>query len=288
MYGWLAENRGEESISFCSKVLGVDRCGYHRYMGRKHLCDKNAPIVSELREIHQVHPEYGVMRKRQMLSMKISYGKAYKLCKENGFLQKKYKRPHNLTKADPRAQLSEDLIRRDFKANRPFEKWVGDITQVICAEGKLYISGVMDCFDGAIVGYAMADHMKAELCTKALGNAVNRYGKQDGLIFHSDRGSQYTSREYRRDLSRYGMMQSMGRTGSCFDNARMESFWATLKKDLLYRLPLRTMTRAQVIRAVFRWIECEYHMVRPYSANPWSLPPLRYRALQKQQGHHAA
>lgn len=256
-------------------------------MRQEHVSDKNAPILSELWEIHKNHPEYGVKRKRQVLSVKCSYGKIYKLCKDNGLLQKQLKRPHSLTKTDPKAQLSDDLLCRDFTATLPGVKWIGDITQVRCSDGKLYISGIMDCFDGAIVGLSMDDHMRAELCAEALKSAVNRYGRKDGLLFHSDRGSQYTSHEYREILDQYGIRQSMGRTGSCFDNARMESFWASLKKDLLYRLPLSVMTRQQIKQAVFRWIECHYHWDRPYSANPSCLAPLRYRE-QWLQNRHAA
>jgi transposase InsO family protein len=120
--------------------------------------------------------------------------------------------------------------------------------------------------------------MPTELCLSALESAVLRYDPSPGLIFHSDRGSQYTSRGYRSYLQKYQIRQSMGRTGSCYDTARMESFWATLKNDLLYRLPLSTLSREQVRRIVFRWIECYYNLDRLYSANPDYLPPLAYRA----------
>jgi len=209
--------------------------------------------------------------------MRCSYGKVYRLRKENGLLAQRKRRPQGLTKQDPKDQLSEDLIQRDFTAAQPGEKWLGDITQAQCKDGKLYVCGVFDCFDGAIVGLSMREHMRTELCLSALESAVFRYRPSPRLVFHSDRGSQYTSKGYRSCLQKYGVRQSMGRTGSCYDNARMESFWATLKNDLLYRLPLSTLTREQVRRIVFRWIECYYNWERLYSANPDYLPPLAFR-----------
>jgi transposase InsO family protein len=201
----------------------------------------------------------------------------YRLRREKGLIAQRKRRPHGLTKQNPKEQLSEDLVQRDFTARAPGEKWLGDITQAQCKDGKLYICGVLDCFDGTLVGVSMREHMRKELCLSALETAVVRYRPLPWLIFHSDRGSQYTSNGYRSCLQKHEIRQSMGRTGSCYDNARMESFWATLKNDLLYRLPLSTLTREQVRRIVFRWIECYYNRERLYSANPDYMPPLVYR-----------
>lgn len=124
--------------------------------------------------------------------------------------------------------------------------------------------------------------MKAPLCTSALNSAVKRYGKTDGLIIHSDRGSQFTSHLFRETLSNKGLRQSMGRTGSCFDNARMESFFATLKKDLIYRLPLYLMDREDVRHRIFVWIETYYNLRRRHTSNEHDLPPLVKRGCFKQ------
>ena len=291
MYAWIESNREKESVAYCCKVLQVGRTGYYRSIARQAQEDKNATVLSAVKGIHQAHPEYGTERVRVLLSEenRRSYGTIYKLRKKHGLLATKRRKPQGTTKRSEKDELSEDLVQRDFRAEDPGSKWLGDITQAKCKDGKLYIAGVMDCYDGALVGLSMNDNMKTALCTDALRSAVSRYGHPPGLIFHSDRGSQYTSREYRQTLEGYGIRQSMGRTGSCYDNARMESFWATLKKELLYRLPLSTMTKAEVRRAVFRWIECEYNLTRPYSANPDYLPPLKYRAkMMRQQDKRAA
>ena len=162
-------------------------------------------------------------------SLRPSYGKGYRICRDNNLLQKRRK-AKGITKADPTAQASEDLVQRDFTADKPNTKWLTDITQMKCSDGKLYLCPVLDCFDAAIVGFSMTNHMRSELCTAALNSAVKRYKPEKGYIAHSDRGSQFTSHLFRESLASQGLVQSMGRTGSCFDNARMESFFATLKK----------------------------------------------------------
>lgn len=201
MYEWIAANQDGESVSLMCRVLGVWRTGYYRHIRqaeKRH--ERDAVVLSELKAIHQEHPEYGTERARRLLGEgeRCSYGKAYRPRKENRLMSRRHRKRRGLTKRNPEDQLSEDLLKRDFKAAEPGEKWLGDITQTICKDGKLYISGVFGCFDGALIGLSMQDHMRAELCVSALEAAAERYGHPPGLIFHSDRGSQYTSRLYRQ------------------------------------------------------------------------------------------
>lgn len=211
---------------------------------------------------------------------KVSYGKGYTVCRDNGLLTKRRK-PRGLTKSDPRAQASEDLVKRDFTSAAPNAKWLTDITEMRCRDGKLYLCAVLDCFDAAIVGFSMDDNMKTPLCTAALNAAVARYGHRKDRIIHSDRGSQFTSHLFRQTLESKGFQQSMGRTGSCYDNARMESFFATLKKELIYRLPIYKMTREQVKSMVFEWVEGYYNRKRRHTANEQNMPPLVKRATAR-------
>ena len=148
-----------------------------------------------------------------------SYGTCYKLCREHGLLQCR-KKPHGITKRNPADQLSEDLVRRDFKASEPSTKWLSDITAMKCKNGKLYLAAILDCFDGAIVGLAMGKQ-QAGLCVSALHNAVGRFGKRDGLILHSDRGSQYTSQCYRNAL----LITSSGRAWDAPEAALTTPEW---------------------------------------------------------------
>lgn len=238
--------------------------------------DRDAETVSALKEIRRKNPCYGVRSLRDALpeALRPSYGQCYRLCKENHLLMRK-KRPHSLTKADETAPQSEDLVQRDFTAPAPGMKYLSDITQIKCADGKLYLAAIMDCFDGVIVGFSMQTHMHASLCCAALSDAVARYGYQQDFILHSDHGSQYTSRKYRELINQYGSIrQSMGRTHCCFDNARMESFFATLKKEVIYRLHCASLSREQVRQMIFRWIETYYNRLRRNTANEGNLPPL--------------
>jgi transposase InsO family protein len=259
-------------------VLEVRREGYYDYLKRPARKERDAPLVSALRKAREEHKEYGTQSLIDTLpeALKCSYGKGYRICREYGLLTKR-RPPRSLTKADPKAQKSEDLVNRDFTANQPGEKWFSDITELPCKDGKAYLCGILDGFDSALLGYSFADHMRAELCTAAVNHAVRRYGYQNGCILHSDRGSQFTSHLFRGVLDHHGFRQSMGRTGCCFDNAKMESFWATLKKELIYQLPLSHMTRADVRQSVFFRIESYYNRRRRHTANSGKLAPLVMR-----------
>ena len=279
MYAWIAQNRDATSVALCCMVLSVRREGYYAWQKRKCRPNRDGALVSALTTIRKKHSKYGVKSLRDALPPAIekpSYGKCYKLCRDYNLLHRR-KTPRGITKRNPKDQLSEDLVKRDFKAAQANSKWLSDITEMKCADGKLYLAAVLDCFDGAIVGMSMASHKRAELCISALTSAIGRYGKSNALVFHSDRGSQYTSREFRQHLKKHKLLQSMGRTGSCYDNARMESFFATLKRELIYELPLSRLTRDQVRQKIFAWIELYYNTERRYTANEDNLPPLKKR-----------
>jgi transposase InsO family protein len=278
-------------------ALSVRREGYHVWLkvelsGTRQIRQaKDDELLTSLKKIKTKNKKYGTLRLRRGLdtdaasNKRPSYGKIYKICKDNGLLQKSRK-SKGLTKADPKAQASEDLIKRDFTAVTPNKKWLSDITEVEAKDGKLYIAGVLDCCDGVLVGLAMNDNMKSELCVSALEIAVSRYvkpvinkGEKLDLIAHSERGSQYTSNKYRNQLAKHGITQSMGRTGSCYDYARMESFFATMKKELIYDFDHKNMTKAELRAAIFNWVELDYNSERFYSANDDYLPPLQKRKL---------
>lgn len=212
-----------------------------------------------------------------MESQKPSYGKGYRVCRDNGLLTCR-RRPRSITKADSAAQKADDLIERNFRADKPGTKVFTDITEMKCSDGKLYLCGVLDGFDGAQIGYSMADHMRAELCTAAVIQAKSRYGLEKDCIVHSDRGSQFTSHLFREVLKNQGLRQSMGRTGCCYDNARAESFFATFKKELIYKVPLSRLTRAEVRTKIVGWIEGYYNKKRRNTANEGNLAPLKKRS----------
>jgi transposase InsO family protein len=216
-------------------------------------------------------------------NVQVSVRTVYRVMKAAGLLHKR-RMPHGITKADTEAQERENLIKQNFQADSPITKLLTDITEVPCSDGKLYVSPIMDCFNGEIVALEMRDNMKKELCLDTVMQLKNSYGKQlTGAILHSDRGSQYTSTAFRNKLRKLGIIQSLSGTAHCYDNARMESFFATLKKEKLYRIPTYRMTRNEVKTIIFRYVFGYYNTVRVTSFNPDGLPPVAYRKMYLSQ-----
>ncbi|MCZ0996566.1 IS3 family transposase, partial [Streptomyces noursei] len=174
------------------------------------------------------------------------------------------------TVADDAAPATPDLLARDFTADAPGRKLVSDISYVHTWAGFLYLATVIDCHTKAVVGWAMADHMKASLISDALDMAARNIDLAEGCIFHSDRGSQYTSRELRRKLGSLGLRASVGRTGVCWDNAMAESFFGALKNELVHRTTFPTLAHAH--RAIVRYIEMFYNRKRLHSGLGYKTP----------------
>ena len=167
------------------------------------------------------------------------------------------------TNSDHDHRIAENVLDRDFEARGPNEKWATDITYVWTAEGWLYVAVVMDLYSRRIVGWSSADHMETELCLDALRKALAHRSDVEGLIHHSDRGVQYASDEYRKALDASGITCSMSRRANCWDNAVAESFFGSLKSELIYRRPW--MTRKQASDAIGEYIEIFYNRVRRHS-----------------------
>lgn len=164
-----------------------------------------------------------------------------------------------------------DLVRRDFTANEPGKKLCGDITYISTWAGFIYLATVLDCCTKKVVGYAMADHMRTSLACEAIDMAVRRCPIEKGVtIFHSDRGSQYTSQKFLEHLKAYGIRPSVGRTGVCWDNAWAESFNATLKNERVYRMVYPTKDKA--MNDIASWIELRYNHVRLHSSLGYRTP----------------
>ena len=165
-------------------------------------------------------------------------------------------------------------LKRDFTSDEPLIKCVTDIAEIKAKNGKLYVSAIFDCFDLSVLGLSMETTMKAELCVHTLNHALTSYPSLKGAVIHSDRGSQYTSDEYRRAIKQYGIRQSMNSTGGrCHDNARCESMWARMKSELLYdRYDTEQMTLEQLKSLIWRYFMSYWNNRRICSANG-GLPP---------------
>ncbi len=228
-----------------------------------------------------LNDNYGIDRIQLALNqqgIKAGKRKIRRIMYEKGWLHTR-RRAKSLTKSDPEAMFNENLLHQDFSAEKPFTKVLTDITQIQCSDGKLYISPLFDCFNGEILALSMDNNMKKELVIDTVNSALIRYPQLRGAVIHSDRGSQYTSEAFRDTLASNGMIQSLSGVDHCYDNARMESFFATLKKELLYRTPTYRMRIEQVKSLVFRYVFIYYNNIRVYTSNPEGWPPVVYRNI---------
>jgi putative transposase len=177
---------------------------------------------------------------------------------------------HSLTEADPAADPIPDLVGRDFTADAPARKLVGDITYIPTWQGWVFLATVIDCYTKAVIGWAMDDNYKTPLISAAIRMAARNHKLQPGAIFHSDRGSNYTSAEFARTLQAVDIRRSVGRTGICYDNALAESFFAALKNERVHRT--QYPTREHAMNDIARYIELRYNSQRLHSALGYKTP----------------
>ena len=266
------------------RFLRISESGYYRWLRNQGKPGARQLLLVKIQGIISEHPDnknYGVRRMQTALAHRgthVSTRTVYRTMSEAGLINKR-RRPHGITKADTVAQEKKNLIKRNFRADKPLQKLLTDITEVQCADGKLYVSPVLDCFNGEIVALEMRENMKKELCIDTVRQLRKKYGRLNGTILHSDRGCQYTSYAFRRSLVSAGLLQSLSGTAHCYDNARMESFFATLKKEKLYKLPTYKMKREEVKTEIFRYIFGYYNTQRVNSFNAGGFPPVTLRTL---------
>ena len=171
------------------KVLQVSETGYYKWLRHQSKPNKYDELLAKILQIRADNPDYGAYRIYLHLQLYKNYTGSYylilKLCKIHHLMLRKKRHTKGITKADLAAQASANLIKQDFTAESPNQKWLGDITEIPTSEGKLYVAAVMDCYDGTIVGLKMADHMRAELCVDAFTSGIKSY-QAYGMIFHSD------------------------------------------------------------------------------------------------------
>ena len=287
-------NRDKYRVKAMCRVLKISESGYYRWLKNRGKPTARQLLSVEIQGILDEHPDndnYGVRRMVTALAQKgvrVSTRTVYRTMSEMGIVHRR-RRPRGITKATTEIQDRENLLKRNFKAEKPLRKLLSDITEIQCFDGKLYVSAVLDCYNGEILSVAMDDNMKKELCIRTIEELRSMYGKKlKGAIFHSDRGSQYTSEAFKSALGKAGLVQSLSGTGHCFDNARMESFFATLKKEKIYRISAYKLTREQVKSIIFRYIFVYYNRIRISSVNPGGMAPTTYREWAKKHTPSAA
>ena len=277
-------------LSIYCRVLEVSRQAFYEYLVNRDKPYKYEKIADKIREIideDKCNDTYGSRRIHAALKLQKtedvhipSERTVYRIMQHEGLVHKPKRKPNGITKADKEARKSDDLLKRDFISDKPFEKCVTDITEIKAKDGKLYVSAIFDCFNSEALGLAMADNMRAELCVTTLKNAVMKFPELSGAIVHSDRGSQYTSAEYRAAISKYRIVQSMNSAGGrCHDNARCESMWGRMKEELLYgRYKTENMTKEELKTLIWRYFMSYWNNRRICSAIG-GLPPVLKREL---------
>jgi putative transposase len=256
-------------------VLNVSRSGYYEWYSRP-----PSPREQEnellLKHIEQIHADsrgtYGWPRVHAELTLGLGVAvnrkRVARLMRQAGIQGLYRRRRRGCTVRDPAAEPSADLVNRDFTVPEPNRLWITDITEHPTGEGKVYCAAVMDAYSRLIIGWSIAEHMRTELVTDALGMAILRRQPEkraaERTILHSDHGSQYTSWAFGQRLQSAELLASMGTVGDCYDNAMMESFWGTLQLELLDTREWQT--RDELANAIFEWIECWYNPKRRHSS----------------------
>jgi putative transposase len=269
VFRFIEAQKAEFPISLSARVLGVSRSGFHAWGGRppSDLELSDARLRERISEIHAAsRGTYGSPRVHAELrrqGIRVGKKRAERLMRAAGLSGDHKRRKGRTTIRVQGVRVADDLVERDFNPTAPNRLWCADIKEIPTWEGKLYLASVLDCFSRKVVGWSMRDNMQAELVVDALEMAVARRQPEPGLIHHSDQGSQYVALVFGQRLRAAEIAQSMGSKGDCYDNAAIESYHATIEKDLLRRRSFRTRQEAQT--AVFDYLETFYNRERLHS-----------------------
>jgi transposase InsO family protein len=246
---------------------------------------RDRELLAAIRRIFgQFRGRYGAPRVHRELAREgllASRKRVARLMREAGLRAKAKRKYKATTDSDHKLPVAPNLLDRDFHAERPNTTWVSDITYIATREGWLYLAAIVDLFSRKVVGWKLHDRMTASLVCEALDDAARARRPPPALTFHSDRGSQYASRAFRRRLWRYRMRQSMSRKGNCWDNAVAESFFATLKKELVRNRVFAT--RAQARSEIFEYIEVFYNRQRTHSLLSYETPSAFEDCFEKKE-----
>lgn len=285
-FQFIEAHRDEFPVTRMCQVLGVSTSGYYAWRSRPVSARKmaNQELVDQIKVIHvESYQTYGSPRIYQELKengVACSESRVARLMRQNGIQARQVKRYRATTQRNQAHPVAPNLLKRDFDANRPDEKWLADITYIPTREGWLYLAVVLDVYTRRIVGWAMSERMTGDLTRDALKMAIQQRKPDSELIHHSDQGSQYTDRTYQRLLENYGIQVSMNGVGSWYDNAPMESFFGSLKSEWVHYRVFQTRYEARA--NLFFYIEVFYNRRRRHSALGY-VSPATYEQRYYQQ-----
>ena len=260
--------------------LGVSRQGYYAWTARQGAppgprATARAELAGAVAEVFAEHKgRYGAPRvwtELRRRGWQVGMNTVAAAMASAGLVAKSGRsRAPRTTIADPAASPAPELLKRNFDPAGPDKVWATDITYLPTAKGWCYLAAIIDCYSRMVVGWALAGHMRTELCLEALNDALARRAPAAGLVHHSDRGCQYTSHDYRKALAERDIVASMSRKGNCWDNAVAESFWATLKRELTD--DIKWQSKDELEAALFEYIEVYYNRKRMHSTLDYMTP----------------
>lgn len=263
------KNHPAFSVERMAKLFNVSRSGYYRHVkaGKSLRKQQDNLLLDKITIIYeQSRQRYGSPRIHQVLKKPgecVSRKRVARIMRENNMQAKKHQLFKTTTRVNPVLPVAKNHLQQNFTANKPNQKWVSDITYIRTAIGWLYVAAVMDLFSRKIIGLAMNTRMTKQLVISAFNQAISHRGIPEHLIYHSDRGSQYASDEFQQLLKHYHILPSMSGPGNCYDNAAMESFFATLKTECVYFENYQTIEEAKL--SIFAYTEIFYNNQRLHS-----------------------
>lgn len=256
-------------IQALASLFGVSRSGYYDWLKRRpsKRAHEEEALKPAIRKAHErTRKTYGTLRlQKELLGEGIVVGRDRlgRLRRQLGVACIQKRKFKVTTDSNHDLPVAPNIVNQDFKASQPGQVWVTDITYIPTHEGWVYLAGIKDLFTCEIVGYAMSERMTTDLVSHALYRAIEKAKPGRGLIHHSDRGSQYCAHDYRKSLMSLGIQASMSRRGNCYDNAPMESFWGSLKNELVHHR--RYATREEAVKSITEYIEIFYNRQRRHS-----------------------
>ena len=274
-YQFIDSQAGQHPINLLCRVLAVSRAGYYAWRKRppSQRTMANQKLQQALWAVYdRSRQTYGYRRVHAAVQSQIpcNHKRVARLLRGAGWQAKRSRRYRVTTQANPAHSVAPNRLAQVFVATQPDQIWLSDITYIRTGQGWLYLAAILDLYTRRIVGWAMGKRLQADLTLKALQMALHQRRPKEGLIHHSDRGSQYTSKEYQALLSRHKLLPSMSRAGNAYDNAPMESFFATLKTELVHHCRFETRQQAQA--ALFDFMEVFYNRQRLHSTLGYRTP----------------
>lgn len=286
-YAWIKKHAIEFETALVCKMLKVSRSGYYDWLTRKPSArtKKRQQIAAQAERFHaRSHRIYGYRKVHEDIIAETDIAccqEQVRLIMREKLLFSRVKRKFTRTTDSTHSlSVAKNILARDFTATAPNQKWVADITYISTREGWLYLAAVMDLYSRKIVGWAMSDHINAELTGSALRMAITHRRPDAELLHHSDRGVQYAAADYQRLLDKYGIQCSMSRKGNCWDNASKESFFGKLKCEWIQGRTYKTRSEAK--QDVFWYIEVFYNRMRRHASLGY-VSPAEFEARGKKE-----